>query len=78
MPFPSCHFSPLLKNSSFFIVVLEHGLKGYPDVTIMAASQPKVYSNHYYNRPYPAIDFYIEFPIDFNREFSLRSMAGYS
>lgn len=70
MLFPSCHFLPLLKNSNFFfIVVFEHGLKGYPEVTFMATSQLKAYSNHYSYRPYPAIDFYIELPTDFNREF---------
>lgn len=47
----------------------EHDLKVYPEVTFIVASQLKAYSNHYSYKPYPAIDFYIELPIDFNREF---------
>lgn len=53
--------------AGFFTGVFRHGQKGYPAAPLMEASQAKACSNHHSCKPYPAIDFYIELPIDCNR-----------
>jgi len=69
-----CHFlpaifSPFQRIAGFFTGVFEHDQKGYPVAPLMEASQLKAYSHRHSYKPYPAIDFYIELPIDCNREF---------